>query len=71
MFLTRDELVELTDRKQARAQVRWLTEHGYHFEIGASGRPKVLRSVIESRLRTASDTRTAKGRQIRFDLINH
>lgn len=70
MFLTREEITELTDRKQPRAQIRWLTERGYRFEIGASGCPKVLRSVIEARLRNTGDVRKSKDRQIRFDLIN-
>ena len=50
MFLTPEELVELTDYKHAAKQICWLCEHGYRLEVGASGRPKVLRSEIERRL---------------------
>lgn len=50
MFLTPDQLHELTDYKRAADQIRWLREKGYPFEIGASGRPKVLSSMIEIRL---------------------
>lgn len=71
MFLTRDQVAELSDFKQARAQIRWLQKHGYRFEIGASGYPKVLRSEIESRLRNTSEVRKSKDRQIRFDLVNY
>lgn len=47
MFLTPAELKELTDLEQHAAQIRWLTDRGWKFEIGASGRPKVLRAEAE------------------------
>jgi hypothetical protein len=50
MFLTADEIAEFTDYKLAAHQRRWLSEHGYLFEVGASGRPKVLRSHVEEKL---------------------
>ena len=50
MFLTESNLETLTDRKRPTAQIRWLAEHGYHFEISASGRPKVLKANVEARL---------------------
>lgn len=50
MFLSREELYELTDLKMPFAQCKWLTKHGYPFDISASGRPKVLRSYVEARL---------------------
>lgn len=50
IFLTPDELSELTDRKQAAKQIQWLLANGYPFERSASGRPKVLRSVVLNRL---------------------
>jgi hypothetical protein len=50
MFLTREELFELTERKQAAAQRRWLTLMGYRFEVGPSGRPKVLQEAVTERL---------------------
>jgi hypothetical protein len=49
MFLTPEELHALTDYKRPCDQMRWLREHGYPFEIGASGRPKVLRRIVEQR----------------------
>lgn len=51
LFLTSEELRELTDLKMARAQIRWLKNHFYPFEIGASGKPKVLRSLVIERLK--------------------
>ncbi len=50
MMLTRNELFELSGYKRARAQVRWLTNNGYPFEIGADGYPRVLKSFVNSRL---------------------
>lgn len=67
MFLTHEQLHQLTDYKRPSDQIRWLTEHGYRFDIGASGRPKVLRSVVENRLENPPKTK-AKGP--RFDQVN-
>lgn len=50
MFLTNEELEDLTDRKNPRYQSRWLAEHGYAFEVSAAGKPKVLRAEVEARL---------------------
>lgn len=54
IFLTKDELCELTDFKIAKAQIRWLKNRSYPFEIGASGKPKVLRSFVFNRLQEIS-----------------
>jgi hypothetical protein len=56
MFLTDDELLALTDRKRPSDQIRYLRERGYPFEIGAKGKPKVLRSVVEQRHQIARPT---------------
>lgn len=50
MFLTSDEVADLTGRIRASAQIRWLDEHRFGYVIGADGRPKVLREVVLSRL---------------------
>lgn len=42
MFLTPENLVELTDRKRPADQITWLRERGYRFEVSATGRPKVM-----------------------------
>ncbi len=66
MFLTPEEIVELTDYKHAAKQIRWLCEHGYRLEVGASGRPKVLRSEIERRL---GKTEKTTGKPPRLELL--
>jgi len=50
MFLTAEQLQELTGRTRVKAQASWLRERSYPFEIDANGKPKVLRTVVESRL---------------------
>ena len=50
MFLTKDELRELTGYKRASAQIRWLNKNGYSYAIGADGFPRVLYSFIHLRL---------------------
>lgn len=50
LFLTQEEIKELTDLKIPKAQMRWLAQHAYPFEISAIGKPKVLRSTVLERL---------------------
>lgn len=50
MFLTADELHDLTGYKRLADQRRWLTERAWTFETAATGRPVVARSYAESRL---------------------
>lgn len=54
MFLSRDQLKELTDLTQPGAQIRWLTNKGFKFELGASGRPKVLIAEVEKHMLTGA-----------------
>jgi hypothetical protein len=42
LFVTPAALAEVTDLVQHAAQIRWLTERGWKFEISAAGRPRVL-----------------------------
>ena len=67
LFLSSDELRELTDLKVAKAQMRWLSKHAYPFEISASGKPKVLRSVVFERLSKLSNSQNSN--QPNFDAI--
>lgn len=50
MLLTPEELADLTDRPQPKRQIEWLTRHGWTFEIGDSGRPKVSADYARSKL---------------------
>lgn len=51
MFLTAQELRGLTGYQKPSLQRRWLTEHGYRFEVRADGRPAVLIAQVEARQR--------------------
>lgn len=59
MFLTKDELKELTDLERPTAQIRWLNDNGYRFEVSAAGRPKVLTSAVTKRLGEAGRKKPA------------
>ena len=55
-LLTSAELRLLTGRVKHRTQVDWLVTNDIPFVVDASGRPKVLRTFIESKL-SGSDAR--------------
>lgn len=46
MLLSPEDLTELTGRRTAQSQIRWLREQRIPHLIGADGKPKVLRSTI-------------------------
>lgn len=50
LLLTEDEVVMLTDYEKPRAQCRQLTKMGIMFEVGRTGKPKVLRDVVMTKL---------------------
>lgn len=60
MFLTRDELMDLTERQQRGKVIAWLRDNGYRYEIAADGWPKVLRAAVDARLMPSAGRRTLK-----------
>jgi hypothetical protein len=50
MFVSPTDIATLTGYKRQASQIAWLRAHGWVFEIGADGRPKVLQSYAERRL---------------------
>lgn len=54
LFLSSNELRELTDLRIAKAQMRWLDKNKYPYEVSAAGKPKVLRSLVLDRLQSIS-----------------
>ena len=50
MFLNSVVLRSLTGYKYAAWQIEWLKSHGYKYEIGADGHPRVLKLYIEAML---------------------
>ena len=67
MFLTNEEIVALTGYRRYSAQLRWLADHGYRFEVNALGRPVVLASSVEHRLQQ----RTRSTREPRFEALKN
>ena len=49
MFLTREEVRELTGYKRKSDQARFLRDNRYPFELDKDGNPKVPRMAVESR----------------------
>lgn len=49
-FLDDAELEQLTGRSRRQAQIRWLRDHGFAFEVNARGAPVVARRYAEQRL---------------------
>lgn len=50
LTLAPQELTTITGRKQAAAQIRWLTRHEWVFAVGGDGMPKVARGYFERRM---------------------
>ncbi len=50
MFLTSDEIAQLTGRVQAAAQVRWLKKEIWVFTVDSDGRPVIARAYAERML---------------------
>lgn len=49
LFLTVDELVELTGYTNHSPQCAWLVDNGYSFDVRCDGRPSVLRQQVIER----------------------
>lgn len=66
LFLTRDELAEMSGRKQRSKVCEWLAGNGYKFEVAADGWPKVLRAALDARLMPGAGQRTMSRREPDF-----
>jgi hypothetical protein len=59
LFLTHEELVEMTEFKNGSAQARSLRNMGYTFDVAPSGAPKLLRSAVEAKHAASAPAETA------------
>jgi len=50
LFLTADELRDLTGRARPGAQIKWLRANGFDVVVRADGLPRVLRAAVEARM---------------------
>jgi hypothetical protein len=57
MFLTPDELVELTHKQRPAAQIRALRARGIEHRVRPDGKPVVLRSHLEALMGGAKPAR--------------
>jgi hypothetical protein len=64
LCLSADELAEVTGRKYAAHQIRWLAENGWRFFVGGDGLPKVDREYYRE---MAGVKREAKKRVVRTE----
>lgn len=65
IFLTKEELRQLTGYARPMAQLRWIRDRGYLHEIDAKGRPVLMRDHVSVRL---GGTLTATTREPRLRL---
>jgi hypothetical protein len=49
MFLSANELQELTGYKKPALQQRWLLQNGYQFDVRGDGRPVVMEAQVRFR----------------------
>lgn len=56
MFMTREELKDMTGGRRPQTICRWLDSEGIRYAIGIDGWPRVLRSVILVRFGDVNQT---------------
>ncbi len=52
-FLSKEELIELTDRQLPSKQIEWLKKNSWKYAISAACRPKVSRDYFNFKMGTA------------------
>jgi hypothetical protein len=70
MFLTADELQELTGRRRPSAQIKWLRDQSWAFVERADGRPAVSRREAERQLETAGRQRAQTAAEPDFTILD-
>jgi hypothetical protein len=71
MFLTVDELRDLTDCQRAHEQRAWLDARGWAYEVSRLGSVKVLRRYAEMRLGLPIQSGEDKQAEPDFSSIGH
>lgn len=49
LFLSSEQLADMTGYRSGKCQERWLLENGYNFELRSDGRPNVLVDQVRER----------------------
>jgi hypothetical protein len=50
MFLSDEDICRLTGRKRHSAQIRWLRDHGYRFDVNGLKQPIVTAAEVARKL---------------------
>jgi len=50
LLLSKHEVKDLTGWNEVKRQMEWLNAHGYSFDVGGDGFPKVLRQHVINKL---------------------
>lgn len=66
LCLSRDELAEISGRKQRGKIAEWLTANGYRFDVAADGWPRVLRAAVDAKLMPTSGKRAMQRKEPDF-----
>lgn len=56
LFLSAEDLRDLTDTPVKALQMRWLDDHGWTYTKSRMGNPKVLRAYMERRMGLTTST---------------
>lgn len=70
MFLTREEIEDLTGRARPTAQIRWLRANGFEVLERADGMPIVLRAALMARMGVAARNRRPILTQPDWSILN-
>jgi Domain of unknown function (DUF4224) len=70
LFLSKDELADLSGFARPTLQIRWLTENGWRYSVDANGKPRVAREHFAHRLVFGALPDKPKNSVPRFDRLN-
>ncbi len=65
-FMSKEELIELTDRQLPSKQIEWLKKNGWRYVVSAAGHPKVSREYFSFKMGTAVAEPTDLGQEPDF-----
>ena len=69
MFLATDELNQLTGVKRPSAQVAWLRDRGWKFEVNAAGRAVVAKAEADRHM-VSGPARKSRNQRPDFSALN-
>jgi hypothetical protein len=64
LFLTTDELQELTGYKRGGDQARWLKTQGYYVEINARGVPRITQRQVDEKRQVLAIPAAGEGKSV-------